>query len=68
MRERIKRGSIVSIKPSFIEEFGRTELRSDDIWKVLNVVPVCGDKKVANMVNAETNSKLDLFTCNLILI
>lgn len=68
MCERIRKGCIVSVNQSFIEEYKRTDLSSDDTWSVVNVVPVCGDKKVANLVNTRTRVKVGLFTCNLTLV
>ena len=68
MCKRIRKGCTVSINPSFIEEYERVDLNPEDIYRVVNVVSVCGDKKVANLINTRTLSKLDLFTCNLILV
>lgn len=68
MCERIRKGSLVTINPSFIKEFNRGDLNPDDTYKVINVVSVCGDKKVANMVNEKTRLKIDLFTCNLSIV
>lgn len=68
MCKRIRSGCIVSIDSSFIEKFGRTDLSPGDTWKVVNVISICGDKKVAYLVNTKTLTKIDLFTCNLILI
>lgn len=68
MCKRIRKGCIVSVNQSFIEKYKRTDLTPDDTWNVVNVVPVCGDKKVANLVNTRTRVKVGLFTCNLTLV
>lgn len=68
MFKRIRKGCIVSVNQSFIEECKRTDLTSDDTWNVVNVVPVCGDKKVANLINTRTRVKVGIFTCNLTLV
>nr|DAF91090.1 MAG TPA: hypothetical protein [Siphoviridae sp. ct7aK2] len=68
MCERIRKGCIVRVSQAFIKEYGRADLNPDDTWNVVNVVPVCGDKKVANLVNTRSRLKVGIFTCNLILI
>lgn len=68
MNKRIRKGCTVSVNQSFIEKCKRNDLIPSDLWKVVNVVPICGGKKVAYLVNTETLFKTDILTCNLTLV